>query len=93
MDEDKAILLVVSLDSSDRQLKEILFYSNHYIISFEDIKASLQSKEKFDLKVWTKKGEGLLVKSESLDHRNTNKPKFERHKFNKFVNIIRCKGT
>ena len=61
-DEDKVILLVVSLSSSYQHFKEILLYSNNETLSFEDVKASLLSKEKFDLEVHGEKGEGLSVK-------------------------------
>jgi len=43
-DENKVILLVVSLSSSHKHFKEILLYSNNKILSFEDVKASLLSK-------------------------------------------------
>jgi len=83
-DEDKAILLVVSLPPSYRNFKEISLYSNHDTIPFEDVKASLLYKEKFDLEVRAENGKDLLVKGESFDNRNTNKSKFQRHKSNKF---------
>ena len=47
-DEDKAILLVVSLPRSYKYFKEIMLYSNFDTISFEDVKSNLLSKEKFD---------------------------------------------
>ena len=53
-------------------------------LSFEDVKASLLYKEKFDLEVRAENGKDLLVKGESFDNRNTNKSKFQRHKSNKF---------
>ena len=43
-DEDKAILLVVSLPPSYKHFKEILLYSNNDTISFKDVKANLLSK-------------------------------------------------
>jgi len=62
-DEVKAILLVVSLSSSYKHFKEILLYSNNETLSFEDIKASLLSKEKFDLELLSNdKDEGLNVR-------------------------------
>lgn len=44
-DEDKAILLVVSLPSSYKHFKEIILYNNNVVLSFEVIKANLLSKE------------------------------------------------
>jgi len=61
-DEDKAILLVVSLSPSYKNLKETMRYSNNAVISFKDVKANLLSKEKFDLAVRSNdKVEGLSV--------------------------------
>ena len=42
-DEDKAILLVVSLPPSFKHFKEIMLYSNSNTISFEDVKPNLLS--------------------------------------------------
>ena len=61
-DEDKAILLVVSLPPSYKHFKEIMLYSNSDTISFEDVKSNLLSKEKFDLDVHTDSAEGLMVR-------------------------------
>ena len=61
-DEDKAILLVVSLPPSYKHFKEIMLYSNSDTISFEDVKSNLLSKEKFDLDVHTESAEGLMVR-------------------------------
>jgi len=40
-DENKAILLVVSLPPSYKHFKKIMLYSNSNTISFEDIKSNL----------------------------------------------------
>jgi len=85
------MLLVVSLPPSYRHLEYILLYNNHDTISFK-VKASLPSNEKFDLEVRTEKGEGVLVKSEPFGNRNANKPKFKRHKPNKFCKYCKKKG-
>jgi len=64
-DEDKAILLVVSLPPSYEHFKEIMLYSNSDIISFEDVKSNLLSKEKFDRDIHTDSAEGLVVRGRS----------------------------
>ena len=83
IDEDKVIFLVLSLPASYKHFKEILLYNNNGTLSFEDVKANLLSKEKFDLKIHARKGEGLLVKGEFFDKVNNSKSKFERCKSNK----------
>ena len=50
-DEDKAILLVVSLPPSYKHFKEIMLYSNSNTLSFEDVKSNLLSKEEFYLDI------------------------------------------
>ena len=64
-DEDKALLLVVSLPPSYKNFKEILLYSNNDTLSFEDVKANLLSMENFDLEVRGEKFEGLFVRGKS----------------------------
>ena len=64
-DEDKAILLVVSLSPSYNYFKRIILYSNNDTLSFEDAKANLLSKESSILKFRLKKCEVLFVKGES----------------------------
>ena len=49
--EDKAIMLVVSRPSTYKHFKEIVLYSNNNTLPFEDVKANLLSKEKFDFDV------------------------------------------
>jgi hypothetical protein len=62
-DEDKTILLVVSLPPSFKHFKEIMLYGNHTSLSFEDVKSNLLSKEKFDVDSRSEpKGEGLIVR-------------------------------
>ncbi|KAE9601143.1 putative RNA-directed DNA polymerase [Lupinus albus] len=55
-DEDKVVLLVVSLPYTYKHFKEITLYGNNDTLSFEDVKSNLLSKEKFDLKLimWTR---------------------------------------
>jgi len=61
-DEDKAILLVVSLPPSYKHFKEIMLYSNSDTISFEDAKSNLLSKEKFDHDIHIDSATGLTVR-------------------------------
>ena len=61
-DEDKAILLVVSLPLSYKHFKEIMLYSNADTISFEDVKSNLLSKQKFDHDIHTDSATGLVVR-------------------------------
>ena len=68
-DEDKAILLVVSLPPSYKHFKEIMLYSNSDTISFEDVKANLLSKEKFDHDIHADPGEGLAVRGRKTEKR------------------------
>ena len=71
-DEDKAMLLVVSLSPSYKHFKEILLYRNNDAISFEDVKANLSSKEKYDLEVHSDdKAEGLSIRGRSSENTDT----------------------
>lgn len=73
-DEDKTVLLIVSLPPSYKHFKEIMLYDNHDTLSFEDVKASLLSKEKFDLEVHSKdKVEGLHVRGRTHGKVNNHK--------------------
>jgi len=49
-----------------KYFKEILLYSNHDTLSFEDVKANLLSKENFDFEICAEKGEGFSMRGESL---------------------------
>ena len=79
-DEDKAILLVVSLPSSYKHFKEIMLYSNSDTISFEDVKANLLSKEKFDHDIHADPGEGLAVTGRTTEKRGNGNKKNGRSK-------------
>jgi hypothetical protein len=69
-DEDKAILLVVSLPPSFKHFKKIMLYGNHTSMSFENVKSNLLCKEKFDVDSRSEpKGEGLIVWG-SGDHKS-----------------------
>jgi hypothetical protein len=69
-DEDKVILLVVSLPFSFKHFKEIMFYGNNTSLSFENVKSNLLSKEKFNVDSRSEpKGEGLIVRG-SRDHKS-----------------------
>jgi len=43
-DEDKAILLVVSLPPSYKHFKEIILYSNNVVLSFKDLRLTYYPK-------------------------------------------------
>jgi len=70
------------LHISYKHYKEILLYSNKSAFSFEDAEANLLSKEKFNLEVCARKGEGLSVRGESFNKGSTSKSKFGRRKSN-----------
>lgn len=91
-DEDKGILLVISLRASYKHFKENLLYNKNNTLSFEDVKTNLLSKEKFDLEARTEKGEGLSVRGESFNKGNISKSKFERRKSKKSCNYCRKSG-
>ena len=89
--------MVVSLPSSYKHFKKILLYSNNEALSFEGIKASLLSKEKFDLELCPNhKGEGLNLGGrpfgkEGTTRRNS-RSKFRGHKSNKFCKYCKKGG-
>jgi len=96
-DEDKAIILVVPLPSSYKHFKKILLYSNNDTLSFEHVKASLLSKEKFDLDVHSNdRGEGLNVRGRSFEKEGSNKrntrSKSRGRKTNKICRYCKKKG-
>jgi len=75
-DEDKAVLLVVSLPSTYKHFKEIMLYGNNDTLSFEDVKSNLLSKEKFDLEVhYVDKGERLSVRGRTQEKGSTSHKK------------------
>jgi len=73
--EDKAILLVMSLPPSYKHFKEIMLYSNSNTISFDDVKSNLLSKEKSDLDIHADSTEGLVVRGKTTKKRNDNRSK------------------
>jgi len=58
-DEDKVILLVVSLSPSYKHFKEIMLYSNSNTKLFEDVKSNLSPKGKFDHDIHTDFAKGV----------------------------------
>lgn len=83
-DEDKAVLLVVSLPPSFKHFKEIMLYGNRETLSFEDVKSNLLSKEKFDVEGSSKEqGEGLFVRGRPNEKGNTNYKRNSRSKSRK----------
>jgi hypothetical protein len=75
-DEDKAILLVVSLPPSFKHFKEIMVYENHTSLTFENVKSNLLSKEKFDVDSrYESKDECFIVRGRTQQAGSSNKPK------------------
>nr|GEU78296.1 retrovirus-related Pol polyprotein from transposon TNT 1-94 [Tanacetum cinerariifolium] len=77
-DEDKVVLLVISLPASYKHFKEIMLYGNHETLSFDDVKSTLLSKQKYDDDVEPESGEGLVARGRSSDRgkgNNEEKPK------------------
>nr|GEV42369.1 hypothetical protein [Tanacetum cinerariifolium] len=66
-DEDKAVLLVISLPASYKHFKEIMLYENLETLSFDDVKSALLSKQKYDDDMEPKSGEGLVARCRSSD--------------------------
>ena len=63
-DEDKEILLVVSLLLSYKHFKKIMLCSNSDTISFEYVKSNMLFKERFDHDIHTDSVVGLAGKVE-----------------------------
>nr|GEV94970.1 retrovirus-related Pol polyprotein from transposon TNT 1-94 [Tanacetum cinerariifolium] len=66
-DEDKAVLLVISLPASYKHFKEIMVYGNRETLWFDDVKSDLLSKQKYDDDVEPESGEGLVARGQSSD--------------------------
>ncbi|GJZ24612.1 retrovirus-related pol polyprotein from transposon TNT 1-94 [Tanacetum coccineum] len=78
-DEDKAVLLVISLPASYKHFKEIMLYGNRETLSFDDVKSALLSKQKYDDDVEPESGEGLVARGRSSDRgESSNKNKKHR---------------
>jgi hypothetical protein len=73
-DEDKAILLVVSLPPSFKHFKEIMLYENHTSLTFENVKSNLLFKEKFDVDSRSEsKDESFIVRGRTQQAGSSNK--------------------
>nr|GEU67069.1 retrotransposon protein, putative, Ty1-copia subclass [Tanacetum cinerariifolium] len=66
-DEDKAVLLVISLPAFYKHFKEIMLYENRETLSFDDVKSALLSKQKYDDDVEPESGKGLVARGQSSD--------------------------
>ncbi|KAG6495421.1 hypothetical protein ZIOFF_043244 [Zingiber officinale] len=70
-DEDKVVLLIVSLPRTFKHFKEIMLYGNRETISLEDVKSNLMSKEKFDVDSSPgETAEGLMVRGRNSERGN-----------------------
>nr|GEV15760.1 reverse transcriptase domain-containing protein [Tanacetum cinerariifolium] len=65
-DEDKAVLLVISLPASYKRFKKIMLYGNRETLSFDDVKSALLSKQKYDDDVEPKVVKGWLQEAKVL---------------------------
>ena len=91
-DEDKAILLIVSLPPSYKHFKEIMLYSNSNTISFEDVKSNLLSKEKFDLDIHAESAEGLVLRGKTENGNGKSRSKSKNPHAGKTCNYCRKLG-
>nr|GEX42753.1 retrovirus-related Pol polyprotein from transposon TNT 1-94 [Tanacetum cinerariifolium] len=66
-DEDKVVLLVISLPASYKHFKEIILYGNRKTLSVDDVKSALLSKQKYNDDVEPESGEGLVARGRSSD--------------------------
>nr|GEU99515.1 retrovirus-related Pol polyprotein from transposon TNT 1-94 [Tanacetum cinerariifolium] len=78
-DEDKAVLLVISLPASYKYFKEIMLYGNRKTLSFDDVKFALLSKQKYDDNVEPESDEWLFARGRSSEQgESSNKNKKHR---------------
>ncbi|GJU91165.1 retrovirus-related pol polyprotein from transposon TNT 1-94 [Tanacetum coccineum] len=77
-DEDKAVLLVISLPASYKHFKEIMLYGNRETLSFDDVKSALLSKQKYDDDVEPESGKGLLKNKLEREGKGNNDKKPEK---------------
>ncbi|GKE37122.1 hypothetical protein Tco_1460527 [Tanacetum coccineum] len=61
-DEDKAVLLVISLPASYKHFKEIILYGNRETLSFDNVKFAMLSKQMYDDDVEPESAEGLVAR-------------------------------
>nr|GEY43075.1 retrovirus-related Pol polyprotein from transposon TNT 1-94 [Tanacetum cinerariifolium] len=83
-DEDKAVLLVISLPASYKSM----IYGNRKKLSFDDVKSALLSKQKYDDDVDPESGEGLVARGRSSDRGKGNNEK----KPEKVIEVAIAKG-
>lgn len=95
-DEDKAVLLIVSLPPSYKHFKEIMLYGNRVSLSFEDVKSHLLSKEKFDTEIHSENsGEGLVIRGRNAEIGSNSKNRSRsksRGRNSKFCRYCKKKG-
>ena len=96
-DEDKVVLLVVSLPSTYKHFKEIMLYGNNDTLSFKGVKYNLLSKEKIDFEVHSMdKCEDLSVRGRTQERWRTSDKNFisksRGRKSNKFCHYCKKPG-
>jgi hypothetical protein len=77
-EEDKAILLVVSLPPppSFKHFKEIMLYGNHTSLKFENVQSNLFFKENFDDDSHSEsKSKGFIIRGRTQQGGDSNTPK------------------
>nr|GEW48417.1 putative ribonuclease H-like domain-containing protein [Tanacetum cinerariifolium] len=78
-DEDKVVLLVISLPASYKHFKKIMLYENRETLLFDDVKSALLSKQKYDDDVEPESGKGLVARGQSFDRgKGNNEKKLEK---------------
>nr|GEU55404.1 retrotransposon protein, putative, Ty1-copia subclass [Tanacetum cinerariifolium] len=91
-DVDKAVLLVISLPASYKHFKEIMLYGNRETLSFDDVKSTLLSKQKYDDNVETESGKGSVARGQSSDRgESSNKNKKHRSQSRRKYSNKSCK--
>nr|GEV63983.1 retrovirus-related Pol polyprotein from transposon TNT 1-94 [Tanacetum cinerariifolium] len=94
-DEEKAVLLFISLPASYKHFKEIMLYDNRETLSFDDVKSAFLSKQKYDDDVKPESGEWLVTRGRSSDRdiqcagSNTRPPMLDRTDFASWQQRIR----
>nr|GEY14218.1 retrovirus-related Pol polyprotein from transposon TNT 1-94 [Tanacetum cinerariifolium] len=91
-DENRAVLLVISLLASYKHFKKIMLYGNHETLMFDDVNPALLSKQKYDDDVEPESGEELVARDRSFDRgESSNKNKKHRSQSREKYSNKSCK--